>query len=317
MVVNAPPEFLKAQRKYLEAKSDEERLLALEEMLKFMPKHKGAEALRANLRARYAKLKAKLEEKKAREKALKKGKGISIEKQGLQVCIYGLANSGKSLLLSLLTNARPKVSETPYTTTLPEIGILSYKDVEFQLIEFPSLYLSLDDDRQWLSYALTADLILILARKLDDASSVVKELFKFNEAIKDKPALVLINLIDGEIKKEKATFESEDKKIRKVIDVISLDIKKHIEAIKDALFSSLPICRIYLKKPEAKEPEQKPLVFLERPTIADVLEKIKKSKEKLVKALVSGKSVKFAWQAVKLDHELEDRDIVEFHFKKF
>ncbi|MEM4648087.1 MAG: GTPase [Candidatus Pacearchaeota archaeon] len=318
MVVNASREFLEAQRKYLEAKTDEERLAALEEMLKFMPKHKGAESLRANLRARYAKLKAKLEEKRIKQKALKKGKSISIEKQGIQVCIYGIANSGKSLLLSLLTNAKPRVSEIPYTTIMPEIGMLNYKEVDFQLIEFPSLYLNLFEDKQWLSYAITTDLILILARKIDDANLIVSELFDFNEKIKDKPILILINSIgSNEIKREKFTFETKDKKIRKVIDLISCDILKNKEIIKEIIFSLLPIFRIYLKKPESKEPERKPLVFLKSPTVTDIIDKIKKSKEKLIKVKVYGKSVKFNGQIVSLNHQLLDGDVVEFYFKKY
>lgn len=318
MVVNASLEFLKAQKKYLEAKTDEEKLVALEEMLKFAPKHKGAEELRANLRARYAKLKAKIEERKLKEKLIKRGKGISIEKQGIQVCIYGLTNSGKSLLLNLITNAKPKVSDIPYTTTTPEMGMLNYNNVDFQLIEFPSLYLDLGEDRKWLSYSLTTDLILILAKKIEDANLIVEELFKFNETIKDKQILVIVNLIESkEIKKEKVMFETKDKKLRKVINVISCDIAKNLEIIKEEIFSNLPIFRIYLKRPESKEPEKKPIVFLTSPSILDVLEKIKKSKEKFIKARVYGKSVKFNGQIVGLDHKLVDGDIVEFYFKKF
>ncbi len=68
MPTNVSIEFSNAQARYLQAETVEERLEALEEMLRTMPKHKSAEALRANLRSRYKKLKERLEggKKKAR-----------------------------------------------------------------------------------------------------------------------------------------------------------------------------------------------------------------------------------------------------------
>ena len=54
MSTNQSPEYLKAQKKYLLAQNDEERLLALEEMMRYMPAHKGGEAMRADLRTRYS-----------------------------------------------------------------------------------------------------------------------------------------------------------------------------------------------------------------------------------------------------------------------
>ena len=44
----------------------------------------------------------------------------------MQVLIVGKTNSGKSLLLSALTNAKPQISEIKFTTKHPEIGIMNY-----------------------------------------------------------------------------------------------------------------------------------------------------------------------------------------------
>jgi ribosome-interacting GTPase 1 len=316
MVTNVTIEYVKAERKYLEAKTDEERLKALEEMLRCVPKHKGTETLIAKLKQRYKKLKEKIERKERLERERRGGISFGIEKRGIQVCIYGLPNSGKSLLLSLLTNAKPKVSEVPFTTTMPEIGMLSYNDVEFQLIEFPSLYLILEDDKRWLSFGLTTDLILILARSADDAKKVVNELFMFNKEIAKKELLVVINEPGVAFSKEKQTFESQDKAIRKTVAVVHCDLKIDYDRLKDEIFNSLTLYRIYLKPPGQKQPDQKPLVFLHRPTIAEVLEEIKIDKQKVLKAVVYGKSVRFSGQSVSLEHVLMDKDVVEFHIKK-
>ena len=55
MPINASPEYVNAESEYYNASTDEEKVLALEKMLKTMPTHKGAENLRKNLRTRYKK----------------------------------------------------------------------------------------------------------------------------------------------------------------------------------------------------------------------------------------------------------------------
>ena len=56
MPANLPPKYHQAERRYREAKYHDEKLDALEEMIAIMPKHKGTDHLRAELRTRMAKL---------------------------------------------------------------------------------------------------------------------------------------------------------------------------------------------------------------------------------------------------------------------
>jgi len=306
MPANADVEFRVLEEKISKVKDKKEKLKLLQQLLALAPSHKGAENLRANIRKRIAKLKEEIK----KEERKKRGVSFKIEKQGIQVCIFGLANSGKSLLLNLLTNAKPKISEIPYTTSTPEIGMLKFEDVDFQLIEFPSLYLDLEEDKKWLSFSLTTDLIFILAKDLNDAKKILKEIFDFNEEVKNKKILVVVNF-QKEFKKEEENFDGKN------IKIIYCDIIKHKEEIKREIYESLNVYRIYLKKPGEKNPSEKPLVFLFQPSIEDVLEKIKISKEKMIRAIVYGKSVKFDGQSVSKNHKLNDKDIVEFYFKKF
>ena len=116
MTTNQSPEYLSAQKKYLNAKNDEERLLALEEMISHAPAHKGGEAMRANLRARYKRISEDLEKKKKN----KKGSGkAGIKKQEMQAVLIGLTGAGKSSVLASLTNTFPHISSLPYTTKVP------------------------------------------------------------------------------------------------------------------------------------------------------------------------------------------------------
>src|SRR3989338_9480003 len=125
MPINAHPDFLEEEKRYLEASNAKEKLIALEDMIRKAPKHKGAENLRAQLKTRYKKLKEQIEKsRKAKKSSGKKG----IKKEDMQAVIIGFTNSGKSTLLSVLTNAKPKISSkgVSFTTKIPEVGMMSY-----------------------------------------------------------------------------------------------------------------------------------------------------------------------------------------------
>src|SRR3989344_5536066 len=134
MTTNPGFEYAYAEKRYLAAQTDEEKIQALEEMLKFMPKHKSAEALRANLRTRYKKLKQDFA-KKSKKKGAKKG----IKKGDMQAVLVGLTNAGKSSLLKVLTNAQPKIASYGFTTSEPLIGSLFYKGCNIQIIDLPPI----------------------------------------------------------------------------------------------------------------------------------------------------------------------------------
>jgi len=152
MPINAPPEYFKAELRYQSAKTKEEKILALEEMIRYLPRHHGSEKMHAELKSRLAKMKKEL--------PAKKGKTVGIAKEGeAQVCIIGFTKSGKSSLLAALTDAKPKISEHPYTTTKPEVGMIDYKGVKVQLVEIPSTF-----DNRYLSIARTADLLALTIR---------------------------------------------------------------------------------------------------------------------------------------------------------
>ncbi len=185
MPANLTVEFVKAQEKYRNAKSREEKIRALEEMLATLPKHKGTENMRAILKKKLSKLKKQSERKVKR-------KTFSIPKEGdAQVCIIGFTQSGKSTLLSKLTNAKPKISSHPYTTTKPEIGTCDYEGVKIQIVEIPSTFKPM-----YMSVAQSCDGLILLR----DEEELKKILSKFG--IK-KPFIVVDKNEDVKKIKEK------------------------------------------------------------------------------------------------------------------
>lgn len=152
MPVNAPPEYFKAEEKYLSAKSREEKIVALEEMIRLLPKHKSAENKLAELRGKLAKLK----KESAKQKKISRKVGISKEGDA-QVCLLGLTNSGKSWLLSKLTDAKPEITPHQYTTTKPEVGMIDYSGIKIQLVEIPATF-----DPEYMSIVRSAEAVLCL-----------------------------------------------------------------------------------------------------------------------------------------------------------
>jgi len=177
MPTNLPPEARAKWVKYLEARTPEEKLIALQEYLSAIPKHKGTENLRAWVRKKIAELKEEIEEKKAK-RAGTGGPSFFIEKEGAaQVIMLGLPNSGKSSLLRKLTNARPKISNIPYTTKFPIPGMLTYEDIQIQLVEAPSIIEGVSQGSIWwgsrvLGLARNADALIIV---LDSSQTPIKQ----------------------------------------------------------------------------------------------------------------------------------------------
>ena len=61
MVINAGPEYQKAEVEYSFARTPEDKLKALQKMLTLAPKHKGSESLLAEIKTKISKLKKLLE----------------------------------------------------------------------------------------------------------------------------------------------------------------------------------------------------------------------------------------------------------------
>lgn len=139
MVTNLPAEARSKWAKYAEAKTPEEKLKALQDFLSAIPKHKGTENLVYWVKRRMAELREEIEERKRKKKG-GGGPSFFIEKEGAaQIVMLGLTKSGKSLLITKLTNAKADVGDIPYITKLPIPGMLKFEDIQFQLVEAPSL----------------------------------------------------------------------------------------------------------------------------------------------------------------------------------
>jgi len=300
MTVNAHPEYISAEKEYYLASSDEERLIALEKMISVLPGHKGAEKLRAQIKLRYKRLKEKLaKEKKSRKGSSKAG----IKKEDMQAVIVGKTKSGKSSLISLITNAKPEITGYEFTTKYPIIGMMNYNYVGIQLIEVPAV------ESEYYDRGITnsADAVIILITSLEQ----IKEMEKIVERAPGKKIFAFNKsdlLSENEKRKISATLQS--KKYNFVL--ISAKTGEGIEELKEKLFKSFGKIRVYTKEP-GKEKSKKPIILLPKSTIKDVAEKILKGfASKVRETRIWGPSSKYPGQVVGLQHEVKDSDVVEF-----
>lgn len=300
MPINAGYEYFNAEKEYLAAQKIEDKIYWLEEMIKKAPKHKSSENFVSELKQRLKKLQEKS------EKLAKKGSGgkKGIRKEGYQFVLVGKTNVGKSLLLSKLTNATPKVVEYQFSTREPEIGTFEFDGARAQVVDDPSIGSEYFD----VGLANNADCLLIVVENIEEILEIEKQIPR----AKGKRIIVFNkgDLIEGEVKRKlEATIKS------KKIDgfIVSAFKDAGILELKKKMFSVMDVVRIYLKEP-GKEAKGEPLVLKPGATIREVGEHIFKGFSKTVKETrITGPSGKFPNQKVGMEHVVRDKDVVEFH----
>lgn len=121
------------------------------------------------------------------------------------VGIIGVPNAGKSTLLSVISAAKPKIGDYPFTTLAPTLGVVDLGDAPFVVADIPGLLegahegfgLGLD----FLRHVERTRVLIHLLRgdspdPLGDFEAINQELVLFNPAMADKPQIVALNKSD-------------------------------------------------------------------------------------------------------------------------
>jgi len=303
MPVNASPEFAHAELKFDRAQSDDERLLAMEEMMSTMPGHKGAESLRSQLRMRYKKLKEKMENKGKRSGR----KNIqTIKKESMQATIVGFPNTGKSSLFQVLTGTKNlTISSVAFSTYTSLVAMMPFEDVKIQLLDLPPFP---NEDKSLINTTDTLIIVIDNLSQIDESEKYIqrtaaKKLYVFTKSD-------LLN--EQEKRRLEATLKSKYKKIDCTIFSNKEHVRTEVYELKNKIFKTFPIIRVYTKEPK-KESTGIPMILDHGATAKDIAEKIIKGMSKKIrKTRIWGPSSKFPGQMVGLEHVLKDKDTVEF-----
>ena len=121
------------------------------------------------------------------------------------VGIVGCPNAGKSTLLAAVSAARPKIADYPFTTLVPNLGMVSIDDRDFVMVDIPGLIEGAHEGaglgHDFLRHVERTRVLVHLvdgasADPLSDLDSINEELTLFNPKLASKPQLVVLNKTD-------------------------------------------------------------------------------------------------------------------------
>ncbi|MCH7850644.1 MAG: 50S ribosome-binding GTPase [Nanoarchaeota archaeon] len=300
---NQSPFYQRAEEEFHKANNDRDRIACLEIMIKECPKHKSSENMLKNLTLRLKKLKGNVVKQKKAGKSGAQG----IKKAEVQVVLSGFTNAGKTTIFNLLTGLDSKVSVHPFTTHKSRLGVFRYEGALVQVVDTMSFP---NHDKSLVNSTDTLGIVVDDFSQIENSEeytyrSNAKKIFIFNK----------IDLLNPfEIRKLEAKLKSKYRKLD-FIFFSEKTGKTGLEELKEKIFGSFSIIRIYTKEPK-KTASEEAMLLKEGSTFKVAVEKILKGMSlKIKKARVWGPSSKFGGQIIGLSHILKDKDIIEFQTK--
>jgi ribosome-interacting GTPase 1 len=337
MPANLTPQYLAAEKRFKDAVTLQEKTEALEEMMATIPKHKGTEKMRADLRRRMARL---LAEKDKKHGAVKGSDIYAVPREGgAQVLLVGAPNVGKSSLLACLTHATPEIAEYPFTTRIPQPGMMPYENIQIQLVDMPAI--AEDFYRPWMGSVLRqADMALLIVDLssddlLEEVDGVMRILAGSRIHLKGKrpsplepetpgehfcPALLLANKSDLPAAGDCLHILREFYDVAFEILPVSVLTGQGMEVLPRVIFERLDLVRVYTKAPGKKvDFGTPPYVLKAGSTVLDAARAVHRDFIHALKyARVwssgpSGRTFVHDGQMVERSYRLKDGDVLELH----
>lgn len=134
------------------------------------------------------------------------------------VGLLGMPNAGKSTFLAATSNARPKVADYPFTTLVPNLGVVGVDDVEFVVADIPGLIKGASEGRglgdTFLAHVERCAILLHLVDgasgdPVQDYKTIIHELEAYGGELAAKPRLTVLNKIDALDEEERAFIKEE------------------------------------------------------------------------------------------------------------
>ena len=329
MPANLPPQYKEAEQRFREAKSHEEKLEALREMMALLPKHKGTDKLQADLKHRISKLEEEGEH--AKHVGARHFDPGHVRREGAgQWALIGPPNAGKSALLKALTHAHPEVAPYPFTTHAPQPGMMPFEDLQVQLVDTPAVTAQ-HAEPYMTNLVHSADGTLLVldvtADDLEDGVAVLHALLERSHVwpaarplpadappfLLQRPVLAAGNKCDLDPGGTLAALARDALGPGMPFLPVSAERGTGLDELRRALFAELRRIRIYAKEPGKKPDLERPFVLMHGATVHDLALQVHKDIAARLKYARLWGSAKFEGQQVDREHVLNDRDVVELH----
>jgi len=329
MPANLTPQYREAERRYREAKSNEEKLEALREMMALLPKHKGTDKLQADLKHRISKLEEEGEH--PRQGGAHHFDPGHVRREGAgQWVLLGAPNAGKSALLRALTHAHPEIAAYPFTTRAPQPGMMPFEDLQVQLVDTPAVTAQhLEPYMANLVHAADGVVLVgdVTAKNLEASAAALDSLLERARVwpaskplppgappfLLHRPVLAVANKCDLDFDGGLAPRAREQLGMDLPFFAVSAEQGMGLDDLRRALFVELRRIRIYAKEPGKKPDLARPFVLRHGATVQDLALHVHKDIAARLKYAWLWGSAKFEGQQVDRDHVLNDRDVVELH----
>jgi len=326
MPANLTPEYFKAEKWYKSAATNEERILALERMLAVMPKHKGTDHLKADLRKKLSRLKDAGTQKKG-------GSHVDIfhvPRGGAgQIVLIGTPNCGKSSIVAALTNAKVHVADFPYATNGPVPGMVTFEDIQIELVDMPPITADYSAPGQVGTYR-NCDLIAMV---IDLSGDVAEQFGVCTDFLESRNLLIGAETPASDNQgnalakeafcictksdiAEAGALESLKQLCDRPLEFIEISAVTGagLETLPAKFFELLGIIRVYAKPPGKPADMTEPFTLPVGSTVMDLATDIHRQlAEKLKFARIWGTGV-YDGQNTQRTHVLNDKDIIELHF---
>jgi len=336
---NLTPAYKAAEGLYKSAKDPTERLDALKEMLRAIPKHKGTDHLQADIKAKIKELTDELAGPK--KGGARTGPETSIRREGAgQIALLGPPNSGKSSLHGVATGSHAQVGPYPFTTQYPQPGMMPVHDVSIQLIDLPPI--ATEHPVTWISNTLhSADGCLLVV----DLSmpGCVERVIALHDLLSERrveltdrwpadpgpdedldsdvdlftkvlPTLLIASKADRLVEsRDELSVLEELAEVTYPCMAISAETGRGLDGLGTWLFDRLGVVRVYTKIPGRGPDMDRPYTVRRGATVLDVATLVHRELAADFAFARLWGTAGFDAQHVGRDHLVEDRDILELH----
>ena len=185
------------------------------------------------------------------------GPGVELElelelKLLADIALIGLPNAGKSTLISVISAARPKIADYPFTTLEPNLGVVKVRDNSFVVADTPGLIAQASEGKglglkflkhiertKSLVHLVDCSWCLEPFEAYESYITIREELLKYRQQFNDLPEIICLTKIDAMSEEEINRFQTffEQQLLKKILPISAVS-GRNIDLLKDIMLKS-------------------------------------------------------------------------------